>query len=598
MTSPQRLKPLEGAQDVSQVGRTCAGKSPSSSLRYTKLTDVLLRCRGGLIAVGAFSMAMNLLVLTVSIYMLQIYDRVLPGRSVETLIYLTIIAAGALATMGALEFLRSRILVRLGIWIDRSLSPILFNRGLDNTLRGLPYRTEALRDLTALRSYLGGAGIMALFDAPWLPIFLVFIFLLHPLLGLLAFLGAALLVALALTNNALTSKKLKQANTASTKGYHGAEAAFRNAEVVDGMGMAPALTRKWNEVNASVLQLQQDASDTAGLINACTKSLRMFLQIAVLGLGAWLVIRQELSGGSMVAASIIMARALAPVEQTIASWKQTTSARDAWKRLSALFQMPPLHPPSIALPRPKGHLTVENVTYAPAGARHPVLQNISLALAPGEALAVIGPSAAGKSTLARLIVGLAQPQHGFIRLDGADVFGWNREDFGRYVGYLPQEVELFSGTVRENIARMDESDPSQVIEAAMTAGFHDAILRLPKGYETEIGEQGIILSGGQRQRLGLARAVYRSPVLLVLDEPNSSLDASGEEALSRTIATMKARRSTVVVIAHRQSLMAQIDRVLVLCEGQMQLLGPREPVLARLSRPASSLGRPAVRIVR
>jgi PrtD family type I secretion system ABC transporter len=566
--------------------------------RFTTLSDVLLRCREGLIAVGAFSMVMNLLVLTVSIYMLQVYDRVLPGRSVETLVYLTIIAGGALATMGCLELLRSRILVRLGIWIDRALSPALFNRGLENTLRRLQYRTEALRDLTTLRAYLGGAGIMALFDAPWLPIFLAFIFLLHPLLGLLALFGAILLTGLALINNALTAHKLKQANVASAKGYQNAEAAFRNAEVVDGMGMATALTRRWNQINAEVLQLQQQASDAAGLINAWTKSLRMFLQVAVLGLGAWLVIRQELSGGSMVAASIIMSRALAPVEQTVASWKQTSSARDAWKRLSAILQLPPLHPPSIPLPRPNGYLTVENVIYAPPGARHPVLRGISLALSPGQVLAVIGPSAAGKSTLARLMVGLAQPQHGFIRLDGADVFGWNREEFGRYVGYLPQDVELFSGTVRENIARMAEGDPAEVIEAAMNAGVHDTILRLPNGYDTEIGEQGMMLSGGQRQRIGLARAVYRQPALIVLDEPNSNLDAAGEEALNRTIATMKARGSAIVVVAHRQSLMAQIDQVAVLCEGQMQLVGARDMVLAHLSRPATRVGKPAVRVVK
>jgi PrtD family type I secretion system ABC transporter len=596
--STPRLPALEGATGGSETHRGQAARSPCAPPHYTKLADVLLRCRDGLIAVGVFSMAMNLLVLTVSVYMLQVYDRVLPGRSVETLIYLTIIAAGALATMGALDLLRSRILVRLGIWIDRALSPTLFNRGLENTLRGFAYRTEALRDLTALRAYLGGAGIMALFDAPWLPIFLAFIFLLHPLLGLLALGGAAILIALALANNALTAQKLKQANIASTKGYQNAEATFRNAEVVDGMGMAPALLRRWNALNADVLQLQEQASDTAGLINACTKSLRMFLQIAVLGLGAWLVLRQELSGGSMVAASIIMARALAPVEQTIASWKQTTSARDAWKRLSAAFQVPPLHPPSISLPRPKGHLTVEDVIYAPAGVSHPVLRGISLALTPGEVLAIIGPSAAGKSTLARLMVGLAPPQHGFIRLDGADVFSWDREDFGRYVGYLPQDVELFSGTVRENIARMEDHNPSDVIEAAMTAGAHDIILRLPNGYDTEIGERGTTLSGGQRQRIGLARAVYRSPTLLVLDEPNSSLDANGEEALNRTIETMKARGSTIVVIAHRQSLMAHIDRIVVLCEGQIQLLGPRDPVLAQLSRPVNSIGRPAVRVVK
>jgi ATP-binding cassette, subfamily C, type I secretion system permease/ATPase len=559
-----------------------------------QLTDVLSRCRGGLIAVGAFSMGINLLVLTVSVYMLQVYDRVLPSRSVETLIYLTLFAGGALVVMGASEVMRSRILVRLGVWIDHSLSPTLFGHGLENALRCLPYRTEALRDLNTLRSYLGGAGVVALFDAPWLPIFVIFIFLLHPALGLLSLGGGALLIALALVNNALTSEKLKQANIASTKGYQNAEAVFRNAEVTDGMGMGPALTRRWRAINTEVLQLQQSASDTAGLINACTKSLRMFLQVAVLGLGAWLVIRQELSAGSMVAASIIMSRALAPVEQAIASWKQTTAARDAWTRLSTLYQLPPYHPPAMPLPRPSGHLTIENVFYAPAGIRHPVLRGISFSMVPGEALAIIGPSAAGKSTLARLIVGLAQPQHGCIRLDGADVFGWSRENFGNYVGYLPQDVELFPGTVRENIARMGDNHPSEVVAAAVMADVHDIILRLPNGYDTEIGEGGAILSGGQRQRIGLARAVYRQPALLVLDEPNSSLDARGEEALNRCIAGMKARGSTIVVVAHRPSLMAHIDQILVLCNGETQLVGPRKSVLAMLSKPTD---RPSVRAV-
>ena len=449
-----------------------------------------------------------------------------------------------------------------------------------------------------MRNYFGGAGIGALFDTPWMPIYLAFIFLLHPLLGFLALGGAATLFVLAATNYALTAENLKRANTVSTKSYQAAEAVFRNAEVIDGMGMAPALIRRWDAANADVLRLMARASDSAALINACTKSLRMFLQVAVLGLGAWLVLRQELTAGAMVAASIIMSRALAPVEQAIASWKQTTGARDAWKRLSLMFQLPPLRPPSMPLPRPRGYLTIEDVTYAPAGARHPVLRGVTLSLTPGEALAVIGPSAAGKSTLARLIVGLAQPQHGFIRLDGADVFTWRRDYFGHYVGYLPQDVELFPGTVRENIARMNESDPSHVVAAAIMAGVHDMILRLPNGYDTEIGEQGAILSGGQRQRIALARALYSNPALLVLDEPNSSLDASGEEALNQAIAAMKGRGSTVVVVAHRPSLMAHIDQVLILQEGQMQAIGARDTVLAALSRPLHTAGRPSVRVVK
>lgn len=564
----------------------------------TQLTDVLARCRDGLIAVGAFSMVINLLVLTSSLYMLQVYDRVLTGQSVETLLYLTIIAAGALAAMGALDLMRSRILVRLGTWIDSSLSSAVLARGLENTLRGIPYRTEALRDLASLRSYLGGAGITALFDAPWVPIYLVFIFLLHPLLGLLALCGASVLFALGLINHGLTAANLTHANRAATKGYQDAEAAFRNAEVINGMGMARAVTRRWDASNADVLQLSAGASDSAGLINACTKSLRLFLQVAVLGVGAWLVLHQELTAGGMIAASIIMSRAVAPVEQAIASWKQTTGARDAWRRLSMLFELPPLRPPVMPLPWPRGYLTIEDVIYTPAGARHPILRGISLSLAPGEALAIIGPSAAGKSTLARLMVGVAQPQHGFIRLDGADVFAWNRDQFGHCVGYLPQDVELFSGTVRENIARMEESDPTQVVAAAMMAGVHEMILRLPNGYDTEIDNQSGILSAGQRQRVGLARAVYRCPALLVLDEPNSNLDANGEEALNRAIAGMKRGGSTIVVVAHRPSLMAHIDQVLILNEGQMQMVGPRDAVLAKLSSPPHRTDTPLIRVVK
>ena len=563
----------------------------------TELANALARCRNGFITAAAFSMVINLLVLTVSVYMLQVYDRVLPGHSVETLIYLTIIAAGALAVMGALEVLRSRLLSRLGVWLDRTLSTELFGRGIESTLRGIPYRTEALRDLASLRNYLGGAGILALFDAPWMPIYLALIFLLHPLLGLLALGGAAVLFTLALLNSALTTGNLKRATIASTQSYQSAEAAYRNAEVVDGMGMAPALMRRWEAINNDVLQLMTRASDSAGLINACTKSFRMFLQVAVLGLGAWLVLYQELSAGAMIAASIIMARALAPVEQIVASWKHTTGTYDAWKRLSALFQLGPLRPASMALPPPRGHLNVEGVTYTPEGARHPILQGISLSLAPGEAAAVIGPSAAGKSTLARLIVGLAQPQHGFVRLDGADVFAWSRQSFGHYVGYLPQNVELFPGTVCDNIARMGDANPSDVVNAAMMAEVHDMILRLPNGYDTEIGDRGI-LSGGQRQRIGLARALYRRPRLLVLDEPNSNLDGSGEEALNRAIACMKAYGTTIIVVAHRPSLMAHMDQVLVLGGGQMQLVGPRETVLAQLSRPLHPSIRPAVRVVK
>lgn len=409
------------------------------------------------------------------------------------------------------------------------------------------------------------------------------IFLLHPLLGSLALVGALFLFLLGLINNALTAGTLKRANAEAGRGYQSADAAFRNAEVVDGMG--PALVRRWDLVNAGVLRLQEIASNRAGVITAMTKFVRMVLQVAVLGLGAYLVLGQELSPGSMIAASIIMSRALAPVEQAIATWKQTLGAREAWKRLQVLFALEPLHSAAMALPKPDGYLSVEGITYTPAGAAHPVLRNLSLSVPPGEALAIIGPSAAGKSTLARLIVGLAAPQQGSVRLDGAEVFSWNRDDFGRHVGYLPQDVELFPGTIRENIARMEQGDPAAVVAAARMAGIHEMILRLPNAYDTEIGEQGAKLSGGQRQRIGLARALYGRPALLVLDEPNSNLDSAGEEALNLAIAAMKDAGSTIVVIAHRPSLIAFVDKIAVLNEGQVHMFGPRDTVLAQLRRP-------------
>jgi ATP-binding cassette subfamily C protein/ATP-binding cassette subfamily C protein EexD len=363
------------------------------------------------------------------------------------------------------------------------------------------------------------------------------------------------------------------------------------------MGMGRALAERWNRVNAEVLGLQASASNRAGIISSLTKFVRLTLQVGILGMGAWLVLQQQLSAGSMVAASIIMGRALAPVEQAIGTWKQTIGAREAWGRLNNLFDAPLLRPSRMQLPRPLGRLTVEGVRYAPPGAAAPVLKGLSLAVEPSNALAIIGPSAAGKSTLARLLVGLGEPQAGNVRLDGADVFAWNRDDFGQYVGYLPQDVELFPGSVGENIARMSEGNPTDIVAAAQMAGVHEMILRLPKGYDTEIGEGGAMLSGGQRQRIGLARALYRNPVLVVLDEPNASLDAAGEQALNDAIAAMKANGSTVVVIAHRPSLMTHIDLVAVLNDGQLTMFGPRDGVLAQLSRPAGPPGPPQVRVL-
>ena len=557
------------------------------SATRTHLSTAISRCRSGFIAVLGISLVINLLVLTTSIYMLQVYDRVLTARSLSTLAYLTVIAVSALLAMALLEVVRSRILVRIGTWIDRILSPLVFARGIENAVRGSSYRGEAVRDLATVCKFLAGGGMTALFDAPWMPIYLAFVFLLHPLLGLVATIGAVVLFALALTTNLATQSVLKEANSVAGRGFRSIESAVRNAEVIDGMGMIGPLARRWDANNAEVLSLQGTASDRAGLVSSAAKFFRMLLQIAILGVGAYLVLDNKLTAGSMVAASIIMGRALAPVEQAIGTWKNVVAAREAWKRLVELFQQPLLHGRAIPLPKPKGEVSASNVRYTPRGAQNPVLRGINFQLPAGEALAVIGPSAAGKSTLARLLVGIHQPESGVVRLDGADVHAWSRAQFGQCVGYLPQDVELFPGTVRENIGRMDENaDPAAVVAAAELAGVHQMILRLPKGYDTEIGEQGAILSGGQRQRIGLARALFGVPSLLVLDEPNASLDAPGEQALSDAIKAMKDKGTTVIVIAHRPSLMAQVDKVVVLNEGRVELFGERNFVLSQIQRNA------------
>jgi PrtD family type I secretion system ABC transporter len=505
----------------------------------------------------------------------------------------------AVAMLGTLDLIRSRILSRIGSWVERSLSCAVYLKGLDNALIGRAYRTEALRDLGAVRSFLSTAGILALFDAPWVPVYLGMVYLLNPLLGHIALAGAILLVGLAYATDRFTAGILKQAKVASGAGLRHAESTFRNAEVIHGMGMGQALAKLWQGLNKEAIALGEAASDRGGMISASSKFLRLALQIVVLGAGAVLVLDHQLTAGGMIAASIIMGRALAPVEQSVGTWKHTVAARNAWQRLCELLRQRPLHVQAITLPRPIGHLTIEGVTYCPPGCTEPVLRGLTLEARPGEVLAITGPSAAGKSTLARLIVGLARPQAGAIRLDGAEVGSLDRRHFGRYIGYLPQDVELFPGSVYRNIARMTSGTPSEVIEAAHLAGVHEMILRLPMGYDTEIGEQGSALSGGQRQRIALARAIYGEPVLLVLDEPNASLDTAGEDALARAIQSLKQRRSTVIVIAHRPALLNHADRIAVLNGGRLDMIGARDEVMARIATSGPARRGPAqVRMIR
>ncbi|MDJ0852224.1 MAG: type I secretion system permease/ATPase [Myxococcota bacterium] len=535
---------------------------------------------------AAFSLVLNVLALTVPLYMMQVFDRVLSSGSTETLLFLTLITCAALAVLGCIDWLRARIMVRVGVWIDRTLGPETFARALEAKLQGQPYRMEALSDLSQIRNFLGGTTLLSLFDAPWAPVYLLVIFLLHPWLGFLATFGAVCLFGLALLNERSTRGRLRDAGSRHMKNMQEAESAMRNAEVIDAMGMLAPVLRRWHAESDRVVRDQQLASDRAGLIVAWSKFFRLSLQMGVLGLGAYLVLQQRLTPGGMIAGSIIMSRALQPAEQAIATWRHLVGARQALGRLEALFARGWMRRQSIALPAPRGRLDVERLAYLFPGAEEPTLKGVSFSLEPGELLAIVGPSASGKTTLARSCVGVLRPSSGVVRLDGADVFSWRREDFGQYVGYLPQDVELFAGTVQENIARFADQPAEAVVAAAQLAGCHEMILRLPQGYDSEIGEGGSYLSGGQRQRIALARALFGQPRLVVLDEPNASLDADGEQILARTLGVLKKRGTTLIMVSHRLNLVQGMDRVLLLRDGNVAKLGSPAEVIKRAPGPA------------
>jgi ATP-binding cassette subfamily C protein/ATP-binding cassette subfamily C protein EexD len=559
-----------------------------SSSSTNPLRAALRACRQALLIVGGFSLVMNLLMLAMPLYMMQVFDRVLTGQNLDTLAFLTLLAIVAVLLLSALEVLRGRILTRAMQWLDRVLGGQTIERLIEARLTGRSEAAEPLRDLAQVRGFLGGAGIFPLFDAPWVPLYLAAVYLLNPWLGLLATVGAVLLFALAVVNEMALRAPLGRASLLNQRNLQAIESAVQNAEVVDAMGMLPGILARWQAGNDAAQAEQELASDRAGLLIAATKGARLLVQVATYGFGALLVVRQELTGGAMIGGSIIMARALAPIEQAMGTWKQLVSARESWRRLDSFFDRPRLRVSDMTLPSPEGRLSVEQLLFGFPGATEATVRSISFALEAGESLAIVGPSAAGKTSLIRLIVGTLRPTAGHVRLDGADVFQWRRDAFGRHVGYLPQDVELFAGSVRENIARFSEASDEAVIAAAQMAGCHEMILRLPLGYETQIGEGGALLSGGQRQRIGLARALIGRPRLVVLDEPNANLDGEGEAALMQALAALKRDRVTVVVVSHRPSLVAHVDKMLVMRAGALELFGPREPVLERLNRPAGT----------
>ncbi len=527
-----------------------------------------------------FSMFINLLQLTFPLYMLQIYDRVLSSYSMPTLYALTVAAVIALIVMAGLEFIRSRLLVRCGVAIDQALSRDVLDEVLKRAaLAGVPPDQATLRDVSVLRNFFGGNAIFALFDIPWTPLFLIVIYFLHPLLGMVATGGAVLLIILALINEKVSRKPLDSANVVNGFTMSLVETARRNAQPVRSMGMLTGITRRWQDLNDSVMKLQTQASSKAGLVQSLSSWLRQSMQVFIYGVGAWLTLEGEATAGSMIAASIIMGRALAPVQMGIGSWKHMIEARGSWTRLSQMFDNKTEFK-SMDLPEPKGALEAEKVSFVID--EKFILRDISFSLQPGESLGMIGPSGAGKSTLCRLLLGIWPATSGVTRLDGADIYTWDQEKLGPYIGYLPQDIELFTGTVAENIARLNVVDSKKVIEASLQAGVHEMILNFPKGYDTRIGPGGVILSGGQRQRIGLARALYGNPKLVILDEPNSNLDEEGERALLNTWPQLKANGTTLIVVSHKPTLLAGVDKILVLKDSQLVMFGPREAVFKKM----------------
>jgi len=552
--------------------------------------DVVGRLQRYFIYAGLFSLAINSLLLVPAIYMLQVFDRVLSGRSQETLVMLSAGALIALAMMAALDMLRARLLAACGLALDRWLGPSVLQGLLDQTARlGAADHLNGLRDVATLRGFLVGAGVIALFDAPWLPLFLALIYLFHPVLGALALAGAVLMLSLAVLNERFTRTPIERVQAEGRRTGRFVDAAARNSETLSALGMQDAVTHRWAALNESALREQREASRLGATFGGLTKFTRQAIQMTMLGTGAYLVISEHLSSGVMIATTIILGRALAPVEMLVAGWRNLVDVRSALARLTQLFAAAPPRAAPTELPAPKGALAVERVTYAFPRAERPVIRGASFALQPGDSLGVIGPTAAGKSTLAKLLVGVRRPAQGAVRLDGADVATWDRGQVGRHVGYVPQVVELFGGSIAENIARLGEADSAGVVRAAQRAHAHEMILRLPRGYDTETGEGGEALSPGQRQRIALARALYGDPCLVVLDEPNANLDSEGDEALLLAMRDLKQAGVTVIVIAHRPSLLGGVDKLLVLKEGVVELFGARAEIMARVTRVVSSV---------
>ena len=536
---------------------------------------------------AAFSFFSNLLYLALPLYTYQVYGRVLVSQSVPTLVVLSAITLFCFAVSSAIDDFRARILINYGVMLDQRVSGKVFSALFDASVRGDPgARAQALRDLDQFRQTLTGAAAAVFFDVPWIPVFVVVLYIIDPAVGVLATVGALVLLGLALMQERIIRPVMKEASDGQLRSYAFTDAALRNGEVVRAMGMLPTLGASWAGHRAVAIERGASAAEISNTFTDIIKAVRMAIQVLIIAIGAYLILKAKIHQGMLFANMILASRALAPIEKIVGSWDPLNNMVRAHGRLMELLSKAEPGAQATALPRPKGRLTVEALNFAPPGVPKLLLGNINFSVEPGETLGVIGPSGAGKSTLARLLVGIWRPNNGVVRLDGADVFSWDRADFGRYVGYLPQDTELFGGSIRDNIARFrSDVRDEDVVSAAQLAGVHELILRLPKGYETEVGDGGHTLSAGQRQRVGLARTVLGNPAFIVLDEPNASLDAEGEDALLKAIDAMKTNGATVVIISHKPAIFRAADKMLVLREGRIELFGPRDQVMSRLMKP-------------
>jgi len=569
--------------------------STQKTAKYPELAASFNDVKSYFIYAGLFSAAVNLLMLVPVIYMLQVYDRVVSSGSYSTLAMLTLLMVALTAALGGFEWVRSMILIAASNRIEKNLrrrvSDATFKRAL--LTGGAVSNSQPLSDLSSLRQFLTGNGLFAFFDAPWFPIYVFVMFMFHPLFGYAAIFAGIVMVALAYVTEKVTSKKLQDANTQSNWINNQVNGTLKNSEVIAAMGMADDLRHRQEKRFDQVLTLQTDASRSAGLLQSLSKTFRMVMQSLLLGLGALLALRQEISPGMMIAGSLLLGRALAPIDMLVGTWKGFTLARGQYDRLGQLLNQIPKDADTMSLPAPTGKLSAEQVMVVPPGSKNIVVRGVNMELNAGEALGIVGPSASGKSCLARALLGIWPTYSGKVRLDGADIFAWDRTELGPYIGYLPQDIELFDGSISENICRFGDVDPDKVVEAAKTAGVHDLILHLPQGYDTVIGGSGGILSGGQRQRIGLARAIYGSPEYLVLDEPNSNLDDQGERELVEAIRRIKSEGATVIIITHRTMVLQCVDKILVMRDGAASHFGPRDQVLAALAAPQDK--KPALR---